>query len=300
MSDAEAVRYDRQIRLWGKSTQQQLMHTNVLFNGIAGVAAEAAKNLVLAGVHGVAVMDDAAVSESDLNENYLMQGETGETRAARAVRALHRLNPYVRVCGNATELGSDGAEVRVVSIASLDEGSAWVNQAAAGDAPLPDLLVLHATLRSTVAAFVLYRKLADPSSSSSPCCTFAEQWRRLVADPALLSEKPAAYQRVILSLYLRNAATRTLAFADAAAAAYELIDDLHLQQLDACDVEAALDGPTVSTADAVCATVAGACVAQHLIRQIGVLPEKEGATDAPSHRWLVCATEDEVVCLVGM
>ncbi|KPI82919.1 putative Ubiquitin activating enzyme [Leptomonas seymouri] len=287
MSDAEAVRYDRQIRLWGKSTQQQLSHTSVIFEGIAGAAAEAAKNLVLAGVGGVAVVDAAALSEADAKDNFLMQGEPGDTRAARAVRALHRLNPYVRVCGSAAELKQEGAVVRVVAISSLDEGSAYVEEAAALP---PALLVLHATLANTVVAFVLYRKLALSS------CTLAEQWRRLVADPLLLSEKPAAYQRVILSLYLRNEGASRVTFAEAAAKAYEWMDTLRLHQLCAADVEKALRAPA-EAASAVCATAAGACVAQHLIRQIGSLQEK---ADAQAYRWLACATEGGVECLVGV
>lgn len=292
MSEAEAVRYDRQVRLWGKSTQQQLMHTNVLFDGIAGVAAEAAKNLVLAGVRGVAVHDAAPVTAADVKENYLMQGEPGDTRAARALRSLHRLNPFVQVCGSADELGPGSAVVRVVAIQSVDEGGACV---AAGSvaAPPPDILVLHATLGSTVLAFVLYGQRTPP-------CTLAEQWRRLVADPALLSEKPAAFQRVVLALHLRNAEPRP--FAEAAAAAYARIDELHLQQLRAGDVEAAVQ-PADGAASAVCATVAGACVAQHLIRQIGALADTSAAVaaaDAQPHRWLLCATEEEVECLVGM
>ncbi|KPA85534.1 putative ubiquitin activating enzyme [Leptomonas pyrrhocoris] len=286
MADAEAVRYDRQIRLWGKSMQQQLMHTNVVFDGIAGVAAEAAKNLVLAGVGGVAVADAAELDEVDAEENYLMQGEPGSTRAARAIRSLRRLNPYVRVCGSAAELQQANTLVRVVFIASLDEGSACVEAAAASP---PALLVLHATLANTVVAFVLYRKLTTS-------CALAEQWRRLVADPPLLSEKPAAYQRVILSLYLHNGEAARLPFAEAAAAAYEWMDALQLQQLCAADVEAALRG-SASVAGAVCATVAGACVAQHLIRQMGS-PRAE--TDEQAHRWLACATGTEVECLTGM
>ena len=288
MSDAEAVRYDRQVRLWGKSTQQQLMHTNVVFDGISGVAAEAAKNLVLAGVRGVAVVDAATVSAADAKENYIMQGEAGATRAARAIRALRRLNPYVRVCASPAELGQGSAVVRVVTIASLDEGSACIAEASANSV---DLLVLHTTLHNTVAAFVLYRKLATS-------CSLEEQWRRLVANPALLSEKPAAFQRVVLALHQRSGATAALTFAEAAAAAYERIDALQLQQLRADDVEAALS-VAATAADAICATLAGACIAQHLIRQIGSLRD-EAQSDAPSHRWLLCSVAGEVECMVGM
>ncbi|TPP40596.1 hypothetical protein CGC20_13905 [Leishmania donovani] len=231
MREAEAVRYDRQIRLWGKSTQQQLMHTSVALHGVAGAAAEAAKNLVLAGVRAVAVADEGLVTDAD-----------------DAV-------PHVQ--------------------AAL---------------PCADIVALHATCGPTVLALFLYRRL--------PAHSLAEQWRCLVAEPSLLAEKPRGYQRAVLALHVRTEAV-SLGFAAAAGKAYEVVSRLQLQQLTAADVQDVLQtcAHGAGSADCVSDTIAGACIAQHLIRQIGALNQPP---DAQSYHWMLCECGAEVECLVGL
>ncbi|KAG5474936.1 hypothetical protein CUR178_04386 [Leishmania enriettii] len=287
MSDAEALRYDRQIRLWGKSTQQQLMHTSVAVHSIAGAAAEAAKNLVLAGVRAVAVADEGLVTDSDARTNYLMQGEVGDTRGARALGALRRLNPYVAVHDTIKKLDtSRGAWVTLAAVGSAEDAVPHAHAASPG----ADIVALHVTCGSTVLALFLYRRL--------PARSLAEQWRCLVAEPSLLAEKPRGYQRAVLALHVRTDAL-ALGFVEAAAKAYELVDQLQLQQLTAADVQEVLQSGAdgAGSADCVSDTIAGACIAQHLIRQIGALNEPPGAE---SYHWMLCECGAEVECLVGL
>lgn len=287
MRDAEAVRYDRQIRLWGKSTQQQLMHTSVALHGVAGAAAEAAKNLVLAGVRAVAVADEGLVTDADACTNYLMQGEAGGTRGARALGALQRLNPHVSVYDAVTKLdGSSGTRVTMAAV-STEEDAVPHAQAAL---PCADIVALHVTCGPTVLALFLYRRL--------PVHSLAEQWRCLVAEPSLLAEKPRGYQRAVLALHVRTEAV-SLGFAAAAAKAYEVVSRLQLQQLTAADVQEVLQtcAHGAGSADCVSDTIAGACIAQHLIRQIGALNQPP---DAQSYHWMLCECGAEVECLVGL
>ena len=59
-------RYDRQVRLWGHDAQQMLQRSRVFFVGLeSGVAAETAKNVVLAGVGQVILCDDRPVEADD-------------------------------------------------------------------------------------------------------------------------------------------------------------------------------------------------------------------------------------------
>ncbi|KAG5474268.1 hypothetical protein LSCM1_03047 [Leishmania martiniquensis] len=286
MSDAEAVRYDRQIRLWGKSTQQQLMHTSVALHGVAGAAAEAAKNLVLAGVRAVAVTDEGSVTESDVHTNYLMQGEVGCTRGTRALAALRRLNPYVAVYDAVQKLDdSTGARVTVAAVGSVEDAGPHAPAASPG----ADIVALHVKCGPTVLALFLYQRL--------PGRSLAEQWRCLVAEPSFLAMKPRGYQRAILALHLREDAV-ALGFVAAAAKAYELVDRLQLQQLTATDVQQVLQSGAngAHPTDCVRDTIAGACIAQHLIRQIGALNEPP---DAQSYRWMLCECGAEVGCVVG-
>lgn len=291
MGDTAAVRYDRQVRLWGKSTQQQLMHTTVALYGVGGAAAEAAKNLVLAGIQAIAVLDDSPVRDVDGSANYLMQGEPGDTRGARARRSLQRLNPHVAVCDAAAALDAGAsARVTVAAVASVKDATAHLRTATV--APGSDIVVLHAACGPTVLALFLYRRLSTH--------TLAEQWDRLVADPALLEAKPRGYQRVVLALHTRSTHG---GFAAAAAAAYAAVERLRLSQITAADVQAVAQlcaggGREDGGGDCVSATVAGACVAQHVIRQLGALAE--APPDAQSHRWMLCACGAEVECVVGL
>uniref|UniRef100_A0A3Q3J5W2 THIF-type NAD/FAD binding fold domain-containing protein n=1 Tax=Monopterus albus TaxID=43700 RepID=A0A3Q3J5W2_MONAL len=57
ISEEEAAQYDRQIRLWGLDAQKRLRGSRVLLAGLGGLGAEVAKNLILAGVKGITLLD---------------------------------------------------------------------------------------------------------------------------------------------------------------------------------------------------------------------------------------------------
>ncbi len=59
ISTDEIALYDRQIRLWGMQVQEKLRLANVLLIGIRGLGAEIAKNLVLAGIGTLTILDHA-------------------------------------------------------------------------------------------------------------------------------------------------------------------------------------------------------------------------------------------------
>ena len=71
ISASESERYDRQIRLWGAEAQSRLVKARVLIAGLAGLHAEAAKNLILAGL-SVTVLDHRRVDATDLDYNFLL------------------------------------------------------------------------------------------------------------------------------------------------------------------------------------------------------------------------------------
>jgi hypothetical protein len=53
LEEQESEIYDRQMRLWGEEAQKRMSKSSVLFAGFGGLAAETAKNLVLAGLHAI-------------------------------------------------------------------------------------------------------------------------------------------------------------------------------------------------------------------------------------------------------
>jgi ubiquitin-like 1-activating enzyme E1 A len=74
MLSAEAAKiYDRQIRLWGVEAQNRMLNTRVLIVGIRGLSAEICKNIVLAGVGHVCVMDNSNVTFQDLGTNFFVE-----------------------------------------------------------------------------------------------------------------------------------------------------------------------------------------------------------------------------------
>jgi ubiquitin-like 1-activating enzyme E1 A len=112
MLSAEAAKiYDRQIRLWGVDAQNRILKTRVLVYGIRGFSAEICKNIVLAGVGHVCIMDKSAVTYADLGTNFFVeekhvgqnvrslidQNLTLLKRAEASFSRVQELNPLVKV-----------------------------------------------------------------------------------------------------------------------------------------------------------------------------------------------------------
>ncbi|KAF5582162.1 ubiquitin-like 1-activating enzyme E1 A [Fusarium pseudocircinatum] len=100
VSADEVALYDRQIRLWGMAAQAKIQSANILLITIKALANEIAKNLVLAGVGSLTLLDSATVTEADRGAQFFIpDGEDiiGQNRAQVASAALQKLNPRVRV-----------------------------------------------------------------------------------------------------------------------------------------------------------------------------------------------------------
>ncbi|RDA83714.1 hypothetical protein CP532_0218 [Ophiocordyceps camponoti-leonardi (nom. inval.)] len=100
VSADEVALYDRQIRLWGMAAQAKIQNASVLLITMRALANETAKNLVLAGVGSLTLLDGNAVTESDLGAQFLLSdgGDViGQNRAQAASVALRKLNPRVKI-----------------------------------------------------------------------------------------------------------------------------------------------------------------------------------------------------------
>jgi ubiquitin-like 1-activating enzyme E1 A len=97
LSEAQAQRYDRQVRVWGAEAQLRIQQAKVLLIGFKGIQVEAAKNLVLAGV-SVVIYEPNAVQESDLSYNFfLSHSDIGQNIAQASAQRLQQLNPFSSV-----------------------------------------------------------------------------------------------------------------------------------------------------------------------------------------------------------
>ncbi|XP_070983656.1 SUMO-activating enzyme subunit 1-like isoform X1 [Oncorhynchus clarkii lewisi] len=98
ISEEEAAQYDRQIRLWGLDAQKRLRGSRVLLVGLRGLGAEVAKNLILAGVKGLTMLDHELVTEESCRAQFLIPvNNQGQNRAQASLERAQYLNPMVEV-----------------------------------------------------------------------------------------------------------------------------------------------------------------------------------------------------------
>ncbi|XP_055556066.1 SUMO-activating enzyme subunit 1 [Falco cherrug] len=111
ISEEEAAQYDRQIRLWGLEAQKRLRASRVLLVGMKGLGAEVAKNLILAGVKGLTMLDHQQVSAEDTRAQFLIPaGSLGRNRAEASLERAQNLNPMVDVKADAESVESKPEE----------------------------------------------------------------------------------------------------------------------------------------------------------------------------------------------
>jgi ubiquitin-like 1-activating enzyme E1 A len=82
------------------AAQAKIQNANILLITIRALANEIAKNLVLAGIGSLTVLDSAPVTEADLGAQFLLaevDNPVGMNRAEAASAALRKLNPRVQV-----------------------------------------------------------------------------------------------------------------------------------------------------------------------------------------------------------
>ena len=98
ISADEIALYDRQIRLWGVQAQEKIRQANILLIGLKALGNEIAKNLVLAGVGVLTILDHEVVTEDDFSAQFFVSGEhLGQNRAEAALPQIQRLNSRVKL-----------------------------------------------------------------------------------------------------------------------------------------------------------------------------------------------------------
>ncbi|XP_053658652.1 SUMO-activating enzyme subunit 1 [Anopheles marshallii] len=105
LTEHEAELYDRQIRLWGLDSQKRLRSARILIAGLNGLGAEIAKNIILAGVKSVTLLDDRKVTQEDYCSQFLVpQSSLGSNRAEASLTRAQILNPMVELKADAEAL----------------------------------------------------------------------------------------------------------------------------------------------------------------------------------------------------
>lgn len=90
--------------------QQKIRGANILLITLKALATEIAKNLILAGVGSLTIVDDDVVTEDDLGAGFcLSQEHLGHNRAQAASENLRKLNPRVNVVADPFSIMAKGA-----------------------------------------------------------------------------------------------------------------------------------------------------------------------------------------------
>ncbi|WP_299865144.1 molybdopterin-synthase adenylyltransferase MoeB [uncultured Hoeflea sp.] len=112
LNPEEVARYARHIVLAeiGGAGQQRLKAARVLVIGAGGLGSPVLSYLAAAGVGLLGVVDDDAVSLSNLQRQVLHDtAHVGMAKTESAARSLERLNPHCRVVGHRERLTSENA-----------------------------------------------------------------------------------------------------------------------------------------------------------------------------------------------
>ncbi|KAL1957651.1 hypothetical protein VTO42DRAFT_5628 [Malbranchea cinnamomea] len=98
ISRDEIALYDRQIRLWGVKAQEKIRTARILLITLKALGDEIAKNLVLAGIGSLTILDNATVREEDLGAQFFLSEENiGQNRAEAAAPRIQQMNPRVQL-----------------------------------------------------------------------------------------------------------------------------------------------------------------------------------------------------------
>lgn len=92
--------------------QQKIRNASVLLITMKGLGNEIAKNLVLAGIGTLTILDHENVTEADLGAQFLVsqaEGHVGTNRAQAALASLQELNPRVTIIVNTEDVRRKGA-----------------------------------------------------------------------------------------------------------------------------------------------------------------------------------------------
>ncbi|TBU26012.1 hypothetical protein BD309DRAFT_749915 [Dichomitus squalens] len=119
ITEDEAAVYDRQIRLWGLEAQQRMRNATILVVQLKGVATEAIKNIVLAGIGKLIVVDSDDVAEEDLGAGFFYRDEDiGKKRVDAAKARIESLNPLVTVetSSDSSLLKNDAVDTLIASV----------------------------------------------------------------------------------------------------------------------------------------------------------------------------------------
>jgi ubiquitin-activating enzyme E1 len=127
----------------GHEAQKKLSESNVLIVGLKGLGVEIAKNVILAGVKSVGLLDNAPVAIADLGAQfYLKPTDVGRPRAECSLTQLTTLNRYVK-----TSVVTEELSIRTI------ESKQW-QVVVLCDRPIKEQLAINAACHANGVKFI--------------------------------------------------------------------------------------------------------------------------------------------------
>ncbi len=306
-ADEAATRYDRQVRLWGASTQQKLQRTSVSLHATGGVAVETAKNLCLAGIGAMLVVDTGVVCADDLAVTHLVHhSEVGQPRGPIVAARLRDMNPLVATTAAATGTASTTAaatsaavayNVTVVSPSSsamLQEVlRARMAATPAGGGTAAGLVVSLVQVGPFTFGLLVPLGVSDGGAAANEALMQAVL-QVLGEDGGTLRGKPKALQLAVLALHCGGGAA--VPFPAMLQRLLRLREELSAESVDDDGLQLLLDthclAPDRERPSAVDATIGGGVCAQCIINTIS-----DGG--AGGLQWFALETRGRIECVVG-
>jgi adenylyltransferase/sulfurtransferase len=200
LSDDQLERYARHIvlREIGGPGQQRLLGSRVLIIGAGGLGSPCALYLAAAGVGTIGLVDDDAVSLSNLQRQILFKtSDTGALKVEAAQRTLGSLNPDVKVKPHAFRLTGENAREIIAAYDLVADGcDNFETRFAVADAclALGKTLVSAAVGRFEAQISTFKPHLRDPKGEQYPC------YRCLVPDAPMGDGETCAQVGVVGAL----------------------------------------------------------------------------------------------------
>lgn len=98
LTEEERQLYDRQIRAWGVGAQKRMRESKILMVGLDGAGSECLKNLVLAGLGNITILENNKINKLLIETHfYLTNDDLNKNFADIAIEYFSEMNPNIKL-----------------------------------------------------------------------------------------------------------------------------------------------------------------------------------------------------------
>jgi hypothetical protein len=327
------IRYDRQVRLWGSGVQQRLHSILLLVSpGAPFYCDETLKNLVLAGVGKVRILQDDESNETEADKREFFKqsvvvlsgaenaSSLSVSKAQAIVDGLRKLNNLVdaAVFDAEEENLVDQHSCVIALVDSTNQNNSWLNKISDS---LPKTkgvdIVCHIRLLTQSYSFCefnsLFKSVAseDDAAKTATSLLLDSPWKNTSPHPplsvllskatSLVRENPKiSFEEFVIGLQLDSDVEEAFFHVDSA-----VIEKVAAECLPSCSTSSVSNFKN-DTPHATLNSVVGAVLSQQILSHACNVPpalkqeanNAAGAQPRPA-KWIFCSEDPNVECLCG-